>query len=269
MTGNFDIEYKVTDVNECSTHRYFFNVFKVNPAADPNFSSKQIDSCSKAKVLVTNNTSLDTSKVKSWHYQIGDFKTHQYSKRDLSTKWLADTFNVLKDGIHDIKLVVERTDNCKDSFIMVDAIKVFNPDLNVEILNTSDYLCLNDSVHFKWNKSETVDEFIFTFGDPLAMAENYESNNPNPSHKYVGGSGSYNLSLSTKNYGCQNARDTSICSVNINGPTSIIDLPRAAFNLNNPTYNKHYLLRLNLNPKLDSQIVEIEYYKKVVGRHYR
>lgn len=265
QSGEFDITYTVTDYKGCQSSLIKSKLVKVKPEISADFRIKfsGLD-CSKRQIIVENKTPIDTSKVKSWHYQIGDIKTISYTKGDLATKWLTDTFNVTKDGLYDIKLVVESIDGCKDSLIMRDAIKVFNPDLNVEMVNTAEYLCVDDTIQFKWNKSETVEDFIFDFGDPASMQNNFEYDNPNPSHKYTSGN-SYILNLTTKSKGCDD-KDTAICCVNINGPTAIPNLPPPpSFPELNPVYNKYYLAQLNADASLDSSKTRFVYYAKKTG----
>ncbi|MGB0430374.1 MAG: hypothetical protein ACPGLV_07860 [Bacteroidia bacterium] len=262
QSGDFEIVYRVTDNNGCIGEvkkKRFTTIADIGA----NFEVKTLGECSKRQVIIKNYTPIDTSKVKSWHYQIGDFKTISYAKSDLTTKWLNDTFNVIKDGVHDIMLVVESTDGCKDSLIMRDAVKVFNPDLNVEMVSTAEYLCVDDTIQFKWNKSETVDEFKFEFGDPNSMQENSESDNPNPSHTYSSG-GSYILSLTAKSYGCDD-KDTAICCVNINGPKVTTKLPSPPFSGLNPVFKKDYIERLNANSSFHSTKTQISYYAKEPG----
>lgn len=232
------------------------------PKAD--FSAKNLYKCPGTKLELNNKSPIDTALIKSWTYSIGDFKTVRYTEKDLVNKWKSDSLNLIKDGYHDLKLVVEKHNGCKDSMIIKDATRVVNPDISVELVNKGN-ICLNDTVEFKWNKSESIQQFQFVFGDPTSMQNNVETNESNPKHVYMGGPGSYILSLAVLTPFC-GAQDTSICCVNINGPSA--NIPKLAFPIlaeNNPIFFKSYLKLLNENPDFDTTVKELTYYQRVSG----
>ena len=258
-------ELLVRDEKGCTDTYVATNKVEVKEQVGAGFKVTGKVGCPNTTIKFKNKTVIDLSKITGWDWQWTNGKRESFTPAQASTHWDGMTRDYSKHGYHSPKLIVHTNYGCSDSMTLIDAVRVERTNVKFSMLNTGS-ICMDDSVHFKWDKGQGVNQFKFTFGDPLSSDNNFESLNSNPSHKFTS-PGSFPISLSVVSAPCP-AKDTTICCVHVNGPAAITSLPCPPFCSKEQVIDKSYLMRLNADSTLEPRITRMDYGLKRLDTSY-
>ncbi|MCB0736345.1 MAG: PKD domain-containing protein, partial [Bacteroidetes bacterium] len=188
--------------------------------------------CPIADVTFFNQTKIKTSLLDKWVWDWGTGKKHidtffKDVPGHFPDMWTDFDRKFSKDGWISPKLIVFTKDGCRDSFILKDAFQVVN--YKMDFTWTPDTPCFQDNnISFRMKPRPNATAFLWCFGDPASMILNFNDEDWDPGHRFVGGPGWYNVTLSVLEDPCP-VRDTTICFIKLKGPGVTITLPNPPF----------------------------------------
>jgi gliding motility-associated-like protein len=178
--GCFDLYVEYTDANGCAATDTIICAAKVREAIGPAFTSNKPVDCDSVTALIRNISRIAQNKVKTITWYWGDGTTGNQWGPNITKKFY-------KPGVYDIKMVIETTDGCKDSFEMKAAAQVLKGEY--QIVADKDSTCISDpEIKFSLTPQPVVgiSSFLWNFGDPPSGNQNTNNRSLAPPHSFSG-----------------------------------------------------------------------------------
>lgn len=177
--GNIFIQLFYTDANGCST------TDTINPAglvrekigAYFSYTALKNPSCDSVEITSTNLSLISQQKTKTVNWEWGDGSSSNQWGPLLKKKYLLP-------GYFLIKLKIQSTDGCADSFTNTKTVAVFSPKMAINA--NADSVCVSNAI-VKFNANpfpEGAAGFLWNFGEPSSAILNFNNHEKSPQHQY-------------------------------------------------------------------------------------
>lgn len=230
--GTYDLTVEIEDANGCITIKKYPSSITVRASLGLDFFIPSDEKCDSVLADVTNTSKIDISEIKSFEWDFGDYKNTTDWKPAPDHWYYTQGPN---NGWWDVKLSVESTYGCKDTFEAKNAVR--NLLLDVRIVADKDSTCLSepeicfDIINLVRNSSGGFDTFktipgitgfLWNYGHPNPPTPDRFNNQSLAScHSY--GMGPWEASFTYYHPICGDR--TVFDTILVIGPTAAIEAP--------------------------------------------
>lgn len=248
--GNYAVSLTCRDEQGCEQTQT--RQVTVHDSFSVRFIVNQDSVTSGTIIEFTNLSTIDSLDVASWVWDWGVSvrKKDTFTFDSTVNLWNGVKKKYSRDGFHSPKLVVTSKNNCKDSFLSKDRIRIVDFRFNISWFSFNDCFS-NNEIYFSHTPRHNATELKWSFRDSLDIPRtNYNSHQWSLRHHYTQ-PGYYNVNLEILEHPSP-PRDTTVCFVKVKGPMAKI--------LRNKKRNSHIPIRA---------IESYEYEKIKQDIHYR